>query len=163
MAIADTVWGRLARINSPDRSSRRGSGGLRRVRRRRWAAAMLRWLRIVIFWLLTAVAAALDAVVQGAFWIAPHLAAAGRALARCAWWLARASAAVAWEFVLLGFVLLLSIGVLLRSLWRATVWVAPPLGWLVGWLAIASMIAFWAMVRWLARFCWFDLPRYVVV
>ena len=161
MAIADTVRGRLARINSPNRF-RRGSGPLRRFRSRR-PTAMVRWLRIVVFWLLAAIAAVLDGVALAAVWLAPYLAAAARGLTFCAWWLARASAAVAFEFVLLGFVLLISVGALLRSLWRATVWLAPPLGWLLGWFGIALMIAFWAMARWFARFCWFDLPRYVVV
>src|SRR5436309_16006318 len=91
MAIADTVWGRLARINAPDRN-RRGSGHFRRMRRRA-PATMLRWLRIVIYWLLTAIATVLDSAEAAALWLVPYLVAGARALALCAWWLARARAA----------------------------------------------------------------------
>ena len=114
MAIADTVWGRLARFNAPDRD-RRGSGHFRRMRRRA-PAAMVRWLRIGIYWLLTATAAVLDGAETAAVWLFPYLVAAVRGFALCAWWLMGASAAVAFEFALLGFVLLLSIGALLRCL-----------------------------------------------
>src|SRR5438045_3959342 len=123
MAIADTVWGRLGRFNAPDRN-RRGSGHFRRMRRRA-PATMLRWLRIVIYWLLTAIATVLDSAEAAALRLVPYLVAGARGLALCAWWLARGSAAVVFEFALLGFVLLLSIGALLRYTWRPTVWLTP--------------------------------------
>ena len=161
MAIADTVWGRLTRINSPDRD-RRGSAHFRRYRRR-YPALALRWFRIVTYWLIAAIAAGLNGIAIAAAWMAPYLAAALRGLALCAWLLARASAAVAFEFALLGYVLLLGVWALLRLAWRSAVWMTPRLGRLLGWLSVQFALVFWASMHWLARFCWFDLPRYVTV
>src|SRR5437588_9917074 len=67
MAIADTVWGRLARFNASDRN-RRGSGQFRRIRRHH-AVTMVRWLRIVTYWLLTALATGLDRIEAAALWL----------------------------------------------------------------------------------------------
>src|SRR5947199_9265995 len=95
MAIADTVLGRLARFNAPDRN-RRGSGHFRRLRRR-VPAAMLRWLRIVIFWLLTAVAAVFEGIEAAAVWLFPYVVAGMRGFGLYAWWVLRSSPAGRFE------------------------------------------------------------------
>ena len=154
MAIADTVLGRLTRFNSPDRG--------RRVHRG-FYPALRRGFRIVTAELLFALAVVLGGIERAVIWMSPYLAAARRGIGAAGLWLMRGAGAVLVEFGLLGFVLLLGLGALLRGFWLSVLWLAPRLGWLLGWLGIAMMFAFWAMTRWLARFCWFDLPRYVTV
>lgn len=158
MAIADTVWGRLARINSSERGRGERHRQFRRLRRS-YPATALRWLRIVTYFVLVGLATMLDAIGRVAIWSVPHL----LRLARGAGWLLRGVAAVMFEFALLGFVLLLGIAALFRSGWGALVWLAPRLAWLTGWIGVGLALLFWIVVRWLARFCWFELPRYATV
>lgn len=101
MAIADTVWERLARFNAPlRRGNRDGSERLQEG-----AAAAVRWLVLGGLWLLVGLSALIRLLARLVLWLMPRCLRLLRACARFAWlwlvpalaWLVAGAARFGWR------------------------------------------------------------------
>jgi membrane peptidoglycan carboxypeptidase len=119
MAIADTVWERLARFNAP--LHRRDREGRERLQ---WAAAAaVRWLVLASLWLLVGLSALMRLLVRLGVWLMPRCRRVLRSCGRFAWaWLVPALAWLVARAARLG--------------WRAL----PTMAWAARWVVLGVAI-----------------------
>ena len=124
MAIADTVWERLARFNAPDRSSRRDRRGSDSEYLQEIGALVLRVIVLAGLWLLVGLSALARTLSLVWVWLAPHLLRGLRALGIVAW--RRVLPTIGW------------LGLLTFSFgWRK----APRIAWGLRWGFLAFCLA----------------------